>query len=123
MLTRRARSIAARLVLGALLFTQAALAMAACDWARAAPAQALSAAGEPSCHEEPARNANLCLAHCLGGDQSTDKPQLQVAALAPAPVLTVVLPAVGVLPTAVLHHVLQSAAPPPPRILFQSFLL
>ena len=59
----------ARVALAALLFAQAALALAGCDWLRAAPALAISASSsQPPCHEAPAVNANLCLAHCLSSD-------------------------------------------------------
>ena len=79
MVRHRTRARVARLMLGLLLFTQGALAMAGCDWLRAAPALAISASSsQPPCHEAPAVNANLCLAHCLSADQSTDTPQVVV---------------------------------------------
>lgn len=118
MLTLRRSRLAARVVLAALLFAQAALAIAACDWLGRAPAQAFSTAEAPSCHEEPARNTNLCLAHCLSGDQSTDRPSAPLAAFAAAPVL-VVSPA----PVLAAAQDMQAEIPhpePPPRIRFQS---
>ena len=120
--SRRRRSIA-RLLLAATLFAQAALAVAACDWSRVAPARAFSAnAVEPSCHEEPARNANLCLAHCLGADQSTDTPQIAVPALQSAPALVVPSLDIPGARAAMLRHALPNVAPPP-RILYHQFLI
>jgi len=73
MVRHRTRTRVAQLVLGLLLFTQGALAMAGCDWSRAAPALTVAASSsQPPCHEVPAINANLCLAHCLSADQSAD---------------------------------------------------
>ena len=124
MLSRRILGIAARIVLSALLFAQAALAMAACDWSRVAPARALASnAVEPSCHEEPARNANLCLAHCLGADQSTDTPQVPVPALPSAPALVVPGLDIPGARAAMLRHALPNVAAPPPRILYHQFLI
>jgi len=124
MIRRATRYRIAQVLLGALLFAQAALAVAACDWLRVAPAMALAAkAGQPTCHEEPARNANLCLAHCLSFDQSPDTPQLQVVAIPASPALVVPMPdgrAIGVVDS---RFRFPRAAAPPPRILFQSFLI
>ena len=121
--SRRRRSIA-RLLLAATLFAQAALAVAACDWSRVAPARAFAAnAAEPSCHEEPARNANLCLAHCLGADQSTDTPQIAVPALPSAPALVVASLDIPGARAAMLRHALPNVAAPPPRILYHQFLI
>ena len=114
----------ASVLLGAMLFAQAALAVAACDWLRVAPAQAIMAkAGEPSCHEAPAKNANLCLAHCLSADQSADTTQVAIPAWSQTFFLLVAgiesVPA----PQAVLRYTLPHPGAPPPRILFQSFLI
>jgi hypothetical protein len=98
--------------------------MAACDWLRVAPAQALAPkASEPSCHEEPARNANLCLSHCLSADQSSDTPQVPIPLLHPAPVLVVPMVGIGEAHAVLLRYTLPYPAAPPPRILFQSFLI
>ena len=124
MLSRRCLRLAARTVVGVLLFAQAALAIAACDWSRVAPARAFAAnAVEPSCHEEPARNANLCLAHCLGADQSTDTPQVAVPALQSAPALVVPGLDIPSARAAMLRHALPNVAPPPARILYHQFLI
>ncbi len=111
-------------VLGALLFAQAALAIAACDLPRFAPAMALvEKPAEPSCHEAPVRNANLCLAHCLSFDQSPDSPQVQVPAMPAAPALIVEMPREPTPGIAAMRFRLPHPAAPPPRILFQSFLI
>ena len=123
MSARPIRSFAV-VLLGALLFAQAALTVAACDWLRVAPAQAIMAkAGEPSCHEEPATNANLCLAHCLGNDQSADTPQVAVPAWKQASILVMVAFESAPLPQGNLHYALSRPGAPPPRILYHSFLI
>jgi len=124
MLTHRRLKGTAKLLLGAMLFAQAALAAAECDWLRVAPAQALAAkASEPSCHQEPASNANLCLAHCLSGDQSSDSTQVTLPAMPASPVLLAPMPDKREAPAARLRHSLPRPAAPPPRILFQTFLI
>lgn len=124
MIRRATRVRVSRVILGALLFAQAALAIAACDWSRVAPAMALAAkAGEPSCHEEPARNANLCLAHCLSFDQTPDTPQLQLPAISVTPALVVAMPDERTIGVVDRRYRLPRPAAPPPRILFQSFLI
>src|SRR5688572_17827874 len=124
MLTRTLRRRAAQGLLGLMLFAQAALAVAACDWLRVAPAQAITAkAAEPSCHVEPARNVNLCLAHCLGADQSADTPQITVPEWSQPVSLMVVVFDVVPSRQAVLRHTLPRPGAPPPRILFQTFLI
>lgn len=111
-------------LLGAMLFAQAALAVASCDWPRMAPAQALAAkAAEPTCHEAPATNTNLCLAHCLSADQSSDTPKIHVLAWTPAPLfILAVSPEVAILGV-IRRGALPHAGAPPPRILFQTFLI
>jgi hypothetical protein len=111
-----------------MLFAQAALALAACESIRRAPALAIALAkvetANATCHES-SRNVNLCLAHCLGEDQSLDKPPVKVPPVLDAFVF--VVPAA----TVVSHHdtrpqgrnVVRAWADPPARILFQSFLI
>ena len=110
-----------------MLFTQAALVFAACESAWRSPARVIALVEQgidgENCHE-PAINANLCLAHCLGEDQSLDKPLVKVPALAVAPVYF--MPAVHVLPHEVRvprRLAVPHAAGPPLRILFQSLLI
>jgi hypothetical protein len=124
MFRHRTRTRVAQLVLGLLLFAQAALALADCDWLGAAPALAISASSSQlPCHEAPVGNANLCLAHCLSADQSADTPQVVVPALNCAALLTIVIAEIRSYPAAVLRYRLPRPAAPPPRILFQTFLI
>lgn len=126
MIRRSTRHWVSLTLLGTLLFAQAALAIAACDWLRVAPAMALMAnADEPTCHEQPAHNPNLCLAHCLSFDQSKDKPQpqFQVLALPAAPMVVLATPFPRSRSVIESRFWMPRAAVPPPRILFQSFLI
>jgi hypothetical protein len=123
MISRRTRASLAKLMLGVLLFAQGAIAMAACDWERAAPARAFSHASAPPCHVEPELNANLCLAHCLSADQSADTPQVAVPAWVDVAPLVVAIADLRAGRTVVLEFVLPRPAAPPPRILFQTFLI
>lgn len=123
---RSARTVRriAGVLLGAVLFAQAALAAAACDWSRVAPAQAFAAKlGEPSCHEEPAQNANLCLAHCLSADQSSDTPQIAAPIWTQAFLMVMVDVKRAPSREAILHYALSRPGAPPIRILFQTFLI
>ena len=126
MISRRFLKRVARGAIAVLMFAQGALALAACESMRRDPAQAIAQAGqvmgEERCHE-PEQNVNLCVAHCMVGDQSLDKPVFPVPAFAAAPVL-----AVPLIVLAAEHGVRDSrylppAAGPPPRIRFQSLLL
>lgn len=127
MVSRSTLKRLARLALAAMLFAQAALAFAACESAWRAPALVISLAeghssGE-NCHET-AVNVNLCLAHCLGEDQSLDKPLVKVPALSAVPVF--VLPATFLAPweiRAPQRLAVPQSAGPPARILFQSLLI
>ncbi len=127
MISRSTLKGMARLALAAMLFTQAALVSAACESAWRAPARAIALAengidGE-NCHEQGI-NVNLCLAHCLGEDQSLDKPLVKAPALSVAPVFF--MPTVLVSPYELRvprRLAVPHAAGPPPRILFQSLLI
>lgn len=117
----------ARLALAAMLFTQAALVFAACESAWRAPALVIALAEHGidggNCHEQGI-NVNLCLAHCLGDDQSLDKPLVKVPALSVAQVFFI--PAMLVSPheaRAPRRPAVPHAAGPPLRILFQSLLI
>jgi len=113
--------------LAAMVFVQAALALAACRFDGGAPARILaSAMPEANAHpcHEPAESINLCLAHCRGDKQTLDKPQVKV----PAPSIHQAALAVNVWPQLQLVGLAGRPAPvptaaPPPRILFQSFLI
>lgn len=110
----------------AMLFAQAALALVSCELIRRTPAHALAMALEDAqaapCHE-PAKNVNLCLAHCRGDDQTLDKPLVKVP-----------LASLESLPAVRLTQEPQEAGRasarlpmpivgPPRRILFQSLLI
>jgi hypothetical protein len=124
MISRRTRTRVAQVTLGVVMFAQAALAMAACDWLQAAPARAIAGKSvEAPCHEEPATNANLCLAHCLNADQSADTPQVDIPAWADSPPITVAVIYRWTGRAENLRFVLPRPSAPPPRILFQSFLI
>jgi len=124
MVRHRTRTRVAQLMLGLLLFTQGALAMAGCDWLRAAPALAIAASSsQPPCHEEPAVNANLCLAHCLSADQSADTPQVVVPVWVDHAPITVVVIDRRIPRVVDVQFVLPWPSVPPPRILFQTFLI
>jgi hypothetical protein len=126
MLPRRTLLRTTRLLLGAFLLAQAALALAACDWSSRDAARAVAMAGGAAsapCHEasEAMADAGLCLAHCLGAQQSLDKPSAAVPALVVLPAFPVSVPAPGLrVPP---RERPRAAAAPPPRILFQSFLI
>ncbi len=114
----------ARLVLATLLFAQSALALAGCDWLRAAPALAISASSSQlPCHQEPAVNPNLCLAHCLSADQSADTPQVVVPVWIDCAPITVAVVERRIDRAVDVQFVLPRPSVPPPRILFQTFLI
>lgn len=113
----------ARLALAALLFAQAALALAGCDWPRAAPLAIGASSSQPPCHEVPAINANLCLAHCLSADQSADTPQIVVPVWVDCAPITVVVSERWIARAMDVQFVLPWPSVPPPRILFQTFLI
>jgi hypothetical protein len=124
MLFRSTRRQTARLLLGVLLFAQAALAIAACEWSGASAVQAVAASSaQPSCHEAPPQNANLCLAHCLGSDQGLLDHEVAVAPWEPKAPLIVLLPEAAATRSPDLVYVLPRAGAPPPRILLHSFLI
>ena len=113
----------ASVLLGAMLFAQAALALAPCDWLLVAPAQAIAAkAGEPSCHEQPVQNANLCLAHCLDNDQSANTLQVAIPVWSQASLLVIEVFEGASAPIGNLHYALPCPAAPP-RILFSKLLI
>jgi hypothetical protein len=127
MVSRSTLTGMAQLALAAMLFAHAALLFAACESAWRAPALIIALAehgidGE-HCHEQGI-NVNLCLAHCLGEDQSLDKPLVKVPALAGAPILSVPVPRASLHDACAPRHLgVPPTAAPPPRILFQSLLI
>jgi hypothetical protein len=123
MTARLARSRVATLLLGALLFAQAAIALAGCDMQDRAPAQALAQRESMPCHEDPAPNPNLCLAHCTSADQSADTPQFVMPVWRAVAPLTVAVANSWRARVSAVRHQPPHAVGPPPRILFQSFLI
>ena len=115
----------ARLMLAALLFAQAALSLAACNWVQREPALAVAHANQPAGEPCPMleQSKNLCVAHCLGEDQSLDKPSIAMPALAAAPAFA--LRAIALKPHHFAHaaDLVATAIGPPLHIRFQSFLL
>ena len=120
---RRIRGRTATLLLGALLFAQAAIALAACDIRDRAPALAFAQHESMPCHDEPAPNPNVCLAHCTSTDQSADTPNFVVPAWSGAVPLTVAFADNWRVRVSAVRHQPPHAVGPPPRILFQSFLI
>jgi|SRR6185369_13313928 len=123
MLSRSRTRTASKIVLIALLFAQAAIASAGCDMPDRAPAQVFAQPEPMPCHEEsaPAQNANVCLAHCLSADQSSDTPQVIVHDWSGTPPLVVAVLENRSSRAGVWQRYLPRPAAPPPRILFQSF--
>jgi len=124
--SRRALHAAGILALAAMLFAQAALALASCELIRRTPAHALAMALQDAqaapCHK-PAKNPNLCLAHCRGNEQTLDKPLVKIPAVS-----LEALPAVRVGQEPQEAGLASARLPlpiagPPRRILFQSLLI
>lgn len=125
MRSRRLSYFAGIAALAAMLFAQAAFALASCDLYRArshALMIAAQAAERTPCHE-PAENGNLCLAHCQNGDQTLDKHQVKIPELFVQPVLVIRGLQARAKPALVSARLPAPAAGPPPRILFQSLLI
>ena len=126
MRSRRRRSLAGIAALAAMLFAQAAFALAVCDPGRmSSRAQMLVAQSEEHapCHEPAENNVNLCLTHCQNGEQTLDKHQVKVPALAFVAVLTVRPRSDVRQPMARATRTPLPAAEPPPRILYRTLLI
>lgn len=126
MRSRRRRSIAGIAALAAMLFAQAAFALAACDPGRmSSRAQMLAALSEEHapCHEPAENNVNLCLTHCQNGEQTLDKHQVKVPGFALQAVL--VVPSRQALrpPIAWTPRAPSPVASPPPRILYRTLII
>lgn len=129
MLARKPLMGVAKLVLGAMLFAQAALALAACDGGQRAPAGVIAAANPmPCCQDDDARsdalagNANLCLAHCTSDAQSVDTSSLPILAPFAVGALTVLpVPAAADFALRRARSVWHAHAGPPLTVLFQNF--
>jgi hypothetical protein len=126
MFSRRKARCAGIVALAAMLFAQAALALAACDIDASPLLQALAgAAPEANAHpcHEPAEATNLCLAHCQGNKQTLDKPQVKVPPVSLQPALAVHVWRGPALTGLTGRPAPVPTAAPPSRILFQSFLI
>jgi hypothetical protein len=96
--------------LAAILFAQTAMALASWDF------------GHAPCHDEGAPTANVCAAHCANNDLTLDIPRLKLPAMAAASVpFSIVTPAPY--PQVARVRIAVLPAGPPPRILYQSFLI
>lgn len=120
---RSSRTVAAVAALTGMLFLQAALAFSRCELPgrAAAMAAAVAMAGMHGC--EDADRASLGLAHCAG-----EQPTVLNAQAEPwQPALPLAQPALPGLSEGVASVAWRPAPPPaagpPPRILFQTFLL
>ena len=124
MRSRRLLNLAGIAALAAMLFTQAAFALAACESARASSRATMLAtpAEEAGCHQ-PADNGNLCMMHCQGREQTLDKHQVKVPDVSLQPVR--IGQAAENIPQPLLWSVRLPlpAAGPPPHILYRSLLL
>lgn len=107
-----------------MLFAQAAFALAACDLSSAqSRAHMVMQGGQHADCHQPADNANICFAHCQGGEQTLDKHQVKVPE-APLHGIQALHPWSVVLPSA--RHIARvplPAAGPPRRILFRTLLI
>jgi len=101
---------AALAALAAILFAQ--LAIAAASW-ESAPSP---------CHEQMPSSSNLCAQHCSNNDLTLDVPRIKLPAVAPASAPVAVSVPVRY-PPLVPVRIAVLPAGPPPRILFQSFLI
>jgi hypothetical protein len=123
MRARRLMHLAGIAALAAMLFAQAAFALAACDAVamRSRAQIVMQGAQSAPCHE-PTENVNLCLTHCQGTEQTLDKHQVKVPELPLEAVIAV--PARREPPQPIVRWAPRAPSPavsPPPRILFRSF--
>lgn len=124
---KKPRTLGAIAGLAALLFAQAALALAACQ-IDAKPSRgaalivAAEAATQPACHEQAPAGDALCVAHCQASDPSLDKAQAPVGVLPVAALTSVPFPG---LPESRVHRTAVKLPPssPPARILFRTLLI
>jgi hypothetical protein len=114
------RAFVARLMLASMLYTQAALALAPCEELGRSAARAIAESAQ-TCHE-PEQSPNLCVSECLAGDQNQYTPAIPLLAPPAAPVLV----ATASIPQPIAGRFFSlplRATHPPPRILFQTFLI
>lgn len=115
------------LLIGAMLFTQAALVAQACVETEARPSMAFTGnMAEHGCDEAaatPVPNPNACLQHCTGSDQTTAQVPLPVAAMPADAVLDVPVASESDSRFADVALCDLHSPDPPPSIRFCSFQL
>ena len=87
------------------------------------PALAIAQTDVPPCHEQESKTDGLCVLHCLGDQQSLDKPSVKLPALGEAPVLVVLTPVLYPTLCARMPDAPVCVSAPPPRILFSKLLI
>jgi hypothetical protein len=125
MRSRRMLHIAGIAALAAMLFAQAAFALAACAPTHATARMrvlAMQAAQDTPCHQST-ENANLCLTHCQGAEQTLDKHQVKLPELSHQAGLAIPHWREARKPLAWLPRLPSPVAGPPPRILFRTLLI
>lgn len=122
MFKRTINSAIARVCMAMVLFAQLAIAAYACEPSKHQSAVAVEQAAMQDCEERDSNTTNLCREHCKAGNQAAEMPSFAVP---PPGVRFGVIPDLDrVSPAAVLNvlkSLIQSAAQPPPQILFQVF--
>jgi hypothetical protein len=114
----------ARIAAGNLLLVKCAYALSACGMPEREPARAIAQTEASPCHEREARAGGLCVLHCLGAQQSLDKPSLPVPGRFESPVLVVahaISQAAASWPERL--QAVCPAADPPRHILFRTLLI
>jgi hypothetical protein len=111
------------MLVGLLVMIQGAFAVAACATPEREPARAISQMDMPPCHEQESKTDGLCVLHCVGDQQSLDKPSLKLPAIGEAPVLVVLTPVPCPVLSVRAPDVPARSSAPPPRILFSKLLI
>lgn len=119
---RKLTAAICQVLIGLLLFTQAAFATRPCMDAAMSAASALAAADEHDCCETSVSEANLCVMKCTDGDKVSAHMELLVPLAADQPVLT--LAALDDAGARFHRPALDTPARDPPKtIRFCSFLI
>ena len=119
---RRLTAAICQVLIGLLLFTQAAFATRPCMDASMSAASAIAAADEHSCCETVVSEANLCVMKCTDGDKVSAHMELVIPLPTDQPVL--ILAALNDAGARRSRPALDTAAHDPPKtIRFCSFLI
>ncbi len=113
----------ARVLVGMLVLVQGAFAAAGCVFPEREPARAIAQIDMPPCHEQESKTDGLCVLHCVGDQQSLDKPSVKLPAIGEAPVLIVLAPVLHAAFFVRVPDVPACSSAPPPRILFSKLLI